>query len=114
MALAPGFPMLPQPSPAIDPAQHEVQALVNDLYERYRTLSEGQVATYIPELARADPDKFAISVVSTNGQLFEAGDHDHQFTIQSISKPLTFGMAIEAFGREQVLQHVSVEPSGDV
>ena len=45
--------------------------------------------------------------------MFEAGDCDQPFTIQSISKPFTFGMALEEFGHEQVCQHVDVEPSGD-
>ena len=96
-----------------DRVENEVQALVNELYERYRSLADGEVATYIPELARTPPDKFAICLVSAGGRVFEAGDVDQPFTIQSISKPLTFGMAIEAYGRDEVLKHVSVEPSGD-
>ena len=96
-----------------DSVENEVQALVHELYERYRPLSGGEVATYIPELARMPPDKFAICLVSAGGKVFEAGDVDQPFTIQSISKPLTFGMAIESYGRDEVLKHVSVEPSGD-
>jgi glutaminase len=98
----------------VDRTGHEVQALVDALYERYRGLCDGDVATYIPELALMPPDKFAICLVSAAGHEFAAGDNDQPFTIQSISKPLTFGMAIEACGREEVLRHVSVEPSGDV
>ena len=96
-----------------DRVENEVQALVDELYERYRSLSDGEVATYIPELANMSPDKFAICLVSAGGRVFEAGDIEQAFTIQSISKPLTFGMAIEAYGRDEVLRHVSVEPSGD-
>jgi glutaminase len=104
----------PSTEPSTDPSLQEVQALVDVLYERYRGLCDGEVATYIPELARMPPDTFAIALVSTGGQEFVAGEIEHPFTIQSISKPLTFGMAIEACGREEVLRHVSVEPSGDV
>jgi glutaminase len=100
--------------PIPDPQDHEVQTLVDELYERYRSLTIGEVATYIPELARMPPEKFAICMVAASGQTFAAGDNDQPFTIQSISKPLTFGMAVEAFGRDEVLRHVSVEPSGDV
>jgi len=82
-----------------DSVENEVQTLISELYERYRPLSGGEVATYIPELARMPPDKFAICLVSAGGKVFEAGDVDQPFTIQSISKPLTFGMAIEACSR---------------
>lgn len=41
------------------------------------------------------------------------GDCDQPFTIQSISKPFTFGMALETYGHAKVAQHVGVEPSGD-
>src|SRR5262245_13448521 len=112
MSLAASSAVLPSDlEPTADRIDHEVQALVDVLYERYRPLCDGEVATYIPELARMPPDKFAICLVSASGHEFAAGDTDHPFTIQSISKPLTFGMAIEACGREEVLRHVSVEPS---
>jgi glutaminase len=45
--------------------------------------------------------------------LFESGDCNRAFTIQSISKPFTFGLAIDELGHDKVLQHVGVEPSGD-
>jgi glutaminase len=61
----------------------------------------------------ADPDDFGICIVTADGQVFEAGDCDRPFTIQSISKPFTFGMAIEEYGHEEVARHVGVEPSGD-
>src|SRR5918993_3818712 len=92
---------------------NELQALVDDVYAKYESLTEGEVATYIPELSKADPDAFGICVVAADGQTFEAGDCDQAFTIQSISKPFTFGIALEELGREKVMRHVGVEPSGD-
>ena len=92
---------------------HEVQDLVDRLHAEYAGLSDGDVATYIPELAKANPDEFGVSLVTTDGRVFEAGDCDRQFTIQSISKPLTFGIALEELGQQAVSQHVGVEPSGD-
>jgi glutaminase len=71
------------------------------------------VATYIPELGRADPDDFGICLAASDGRVFEVGVTDRPFTIQSISKPLTFGLALEEFGHQKVAQHVGVEPSGD-
>jgi glutaminase len=95
------------------PATHEVQTIVNNLYAEYTTLHEGEVATYIPELAKADPDKFGVSVVTAEGRVFEAGDCEQPFTIQSVSKPFTFGIALEELGHSKVSTFVGVEPSGD-
>lgn len=75
----------------------ELQALVDDVYEKYAPLNEGAVATYIPELAKADAGAFGVCIATAEGQVFESGDCDHAFTIQSISKPFTFGMALEAY-----------------
>jgi len=72
------------------------------------------VATYIPELAKANPNWFGICVVTADGQVHEIGDTDRAFTIQSVSKPFVYGLALEDHGREAVLEHVGVEPTGDV
>ena len=93
--------------------KHELQETIEDLHLKYRALTEGQVATYIPELGKADPEDFAVSLATASGQVFEAGDYDRPFTIQSISKPFTFGLALETFGPSRVATHVGVEPSGD-
>ena len=86
---------------------------LQDLLEELRSLDAGDVATYIPELGRADPDWFGISVVTSDGHVFEVGESRQEFTIQSISKPFVFGMALEERGREAVMGHVGVEPSGN-
>ena len=92
---------------------HELQHAIDHLYAQYRCTSHGQVATYIPELSNANPDDFGISIVTSDGAPFETGEHDRPFTIQSISKPFTYGMALEEFGDQEVARRVSVEPSGD-
>ena len=63
-----------------------------------RNLTDGEVATYIPELGKADPDDFGIGIVTARGPGVRAGDCDRPFTIQSISKPFTFGLALEELG----------------
>src|SRR5262245_20440443 len=93
--------------------QHELHEALRDLHHRFRCLNDGAVATYIPELGKANPDDFAISLVTAEGQVFETGDCHQPFTLQSISKPFMFGMALEEFGEERVSRHVGVEPSGD-
>jgi glutaminase len=86
---------------------------LQELHARHRENREGAVATYIPELAKADPEWFGICVVTADGQVFEVGDHQQLFSIQSVSKPFVFGLAVEDHGREDVLSKVGVEPTGE-
>lgn len=74
---------------------------------------EGNVADYIPELATADPEGFAISAVSVSGHSYAAGDATTRFTIQSISKPFVYALALAEHGVDEVTRHVGVEPSGE-
>lgn len=68
---------------------------------------------HVPGLAAQRESAFGICVVTTDGVVFEAGDHAHPFALQSISKVLVYGLALEDHGRERVLERVGVEPSGD-
>ncbi|MCG5059001.1 MAG: glutaminase A [Limnoraphis sp. WC205] len=86
---------------------------LNDLYEKYRVLNDGAIADYIPELALAKPEWFGTCVVTKEGQIFEVGECDQLFTIQSISKAFVFGLALEDHGREYVNSRVGVEPTGE-
>jgi glutaminase len=86
---------------------------LTDLHEKYSTLNDGAVADYIPELALAKPEWFGICVVTADSQVFEVGNCDQLFTIQSISKAFVFGLALEDHGREYVNSKVSVEPTGE-
>lgn len=73
----------------------------------------GAVADYIPPLALADPDSFGIAVTTTEGHSYEVGDSRERFTIQSMSKPFTYGLALADRGFEAVDGKVGVEPSGE-
>jgi glutaminase len=90
-----------------------IPELIARVYARHRDCAEGEVATYIPELGKADPAKFGICVVTAEGRVYEVGDCDEPFTIQSISKPFVYGLALEDHGRDEVLRRVGVEPSGE-
>jgi glutaminase len=83
------------------------------LLRKHRTIRDGDVATYIPELAKADPEWFGICIATADGHVYETGDSRQAFTIQSISKPFVYGLALEDCGRERVLGAIGVEPSGD-
>lgn len=74
---------------------------------------DGELADYIPELAAVDPDRLAVALCMPDGQLYGAGDVEAQFTIQSISKPFVYALALVRHGLEGMERFVGVEPSGD-
>ncbi len=73
----------------------------------------GKLASYIPELTLANPDHFGIALTTADGQIYDVGNSDVMFTIQSISKPLVYGLALEDHGSNEVLRKVGVEPTGE-
>ncbi|MDL9938791.1 glutaminase A [Gordonia sp. ABSL1-1] len=73
----------------------------------------GEVADYIPELAAVDPDGFGLSLCVHDGHIYSDGDSGVEFTIQSVSKPLTYAMALGRLGVEAVDAKIGVEPSGE-
>ena len=73
----------------------------------------GEPASYIPELAKVDPDRFGIALATIDGEVYAVGDAEHEFTIQSISKAFVYGLAVRDHGLEQVLAKIDVEPSGE-
>jgi glutaminase len=86
---------------------------LQEIHSKYSGNGEGKVADYIPELSLANPKWFGISVVTVAGDVFQVGDCDQLFSIQSVSKPFIFGKALEDHGREEVLKKVGVEPTGE-
>jgi len=73
----------------------------------------GDVARYIPELSKADPSHFGISLATLDGHVYEVGDTKVPFTIQSMSKPFVFALALDSLGASRVESVIGVEPSGD-
>jgi glutaminase len=91
----------------------QIQKILDEIYNRFKDVDDGSVATYIPELGKANPKDFGICIVTMEGEIFTAGDCETEFTIQSMCKPFAFQMALEQHGAEKTLQHVGVEPSGE-
>jgi glutaminase len=97
-----------------DPLQHSpIQRYLDALHAELAGLTDGEVASYIPELAHADPAWFGVALVTVDGHVYQAGDTRLPFTVQSISKALVYGLALEDHGVDAVLQKVWVEPSGE-
>lgn len=90
-----------------------METYLQEVLERHAAVTDGAVATYIPELACADPDWFGISVAMLDGTVYEVGDTRQAFTMQSLSKPLVFGLALDEHGEQAVRSRVGVEPTGD-
>lgn len=95
------------------PASLPFQQYLEQLHQRLAPIRDGAVADYIPELSRVDPDAFGIALVTVDGNVYQVGDSRKPFTVQSISKALIYGMALEDCGIDGVFRKVGVEPSGE-
>lgn len=82
------------------------------LLENKKYIDCGRLASYIPELAKADKNKFGICVTDDENNRFESGDSNELFTIQSIVKPLILLLALMDNGMERVRNLVGVEATG--
>eukprot|EP01059_Diplonema_ambulator_P018012 TRINITY_DN3017_c0_g1_i2.p1 TRINITY_DN3017_c0_g1~~TRINITY_DN3017_c0_g1_i2.p1 ORF type:complete len:802 (+),score=150.98 TRINITY_DN3017_c0_g1_i2:38-2443(+) len=92
------------------------EAFVSNLDAIYEevlaTPNDGACADYIPELRDADPNRFAVSICTVNGQTYNLGDAASTFSVQSVGKTFAYTMALKEYGSEWVHRHVGQEPSG--
>ncbi|MFO7983948.1 MAG: glutaminase [Desulfuromonadales bacterium] len=89
-----------------------LQNILNQIHaEIAKRTDSGEVATYIPELAAVDPDRFGLAVALAEGQLVSVGDAEVPFSVQSISKVFTLALALGQVG-SQLWDRVGREPSG--
>ena len=86
---------------------------LQDLIDRFRDLDEGTVQTALPGMDKTPAETLAIAVATVDGQVWSAGDAAHPFSLQSISKPFLYGLALDRLGRERVHRKVAVEPTGE-
>ena len=76
-------------------------------------IPKGQVATYIPELGKADKNQLGICIYTADGRKYTIGDTSKRFTIQSISKIISLALVLESFDNKLVFEKVGMEPSGE-
>jgi len=75
--------------------------------------SRGKVASYIPELAKEDPNQLGVSICLPDGTILSAGEAQKPFTLQSISKIFSLIIALCQNGQQFVFEQVGKEPTGD-
>ncbi len=97
----------------MSPPKLPVAQFLQALHDRHKQNRTGKLADYIPELTRIEPDLFGLAFATMDGYVYEVGDTTAQFTIQSVSKAIIYGLALEDHGREEVLRKIGVEPSGE-
>lgn len=94
-------------------ANHHDQLVAQWVTQFRPAAKEGQCASYIPALAKKDPNQLGIAVIGNDGHEIKAGDTAELFTLQSVSKVITFILACMDRGVPYVLERVDVEPTGD-
>lgn len=88
------------------------QNILDNTYKRVRSLkNEGAVATYIPELAKVDPNQFGVCLTTKTGEKYVCGEAQTKFSIQSIAKVLSLSLVLSEIG-EKLWKRMDFEPSG--
>ncbi|KAL2102004.1 hypothetical protein ACEWY4_003765 [Coilia grayii] len=85
---------------------------INQIYYSAQQQRGGQVADYIPQLAKLSPDSWGVSLCTVDGQRHSVGDTQVPFCLQSCVKPLEYAVAVHEAGSEDVHKYVGKEPSG--
>jgi glutaminase len=105
----------PRPTVTVSPVaprKEQIQAIVDEAYNKYKGDTRGKNADYIPELAKVDSKLFGIAVVSTDNQSVVVGDTKTAFSIQSIAKVFSLALAMQEVGADKVFQKIGSEPTG--
>lgn len=91
-----------------------MEKLLQKIYEESKnTPLTGEVASYIPELQKADPEALGVYILDLEGNEYKVGDWDTKFTMQSVSKVITLILALMDNGAEKVFEKIGVEATGD-
>jgi len=104
--------MQSQAAQGLAPRDNRLHTAVDEAYGKFKSGTEGKNADYIPYLAQVDSNLFAISVVTTDGQVYSVGDLGYSFSMQSISKVYSLALAMDELGAADVFRKIGSEPTG--
>ena len=90
-----------------------ISSYLDTILDEVRYKDAGANADYIPELADKNPNALGAAMCTTSGHIYSAGDAEVEFSIQSISKPFVYAMAVQEHGIDVVSEIVGMEPSGE-
>jgi glutaminase len=94
------------------PPSDLIRSLIVEGHAKFASVDEGQVADYIPALARTPRQLFGLSVAGIDGAVYSAGDADYEFSIQSIAKPFVFALVCQALGGGEARRKIGVNSTG--
>jgi len=97
-----------------DLSKANIEKVLNEAYNKFKDVKEGANADYIKELATVDPNIYGIALVTTDGQIYTAGDITSMVSIQSVSKVFTLAKVIEEKGHQAVQDMIGVDATGEV
>lgn len=97
---------------SIAQSKREIQQVVEQAYEEFKDVKEGKNADYIKELAKVDASIFGIVVVDTEGNIYTAGDHFSQVSIQSVSKAFVLSHVLNESGPDVIKEKVGANATG--
>lgn len=86
--------------------------VIKEVYQKINNIkNKGELATYIPQLAKVPPKSFGVHIATLDNLNFGIGDYSDKFSIQSVSKVLSLSLAYQILG-EKIWERLGVEPSG--
>jgi glutaminase len=94
------------------PTPETITALVNEAHARFKSNTDGENSQVYPALARAPSELFGLCVVGVSGNVYAAGDTDHEFSIMSVSKPFVFALVCQQMGAEQAREKLGANATG--
>jgi glutaminase len=94
------------------PSPDEVQKLVRDAYDCFKSNTDGENSQVYPALARVQRELFGICVVGTSGNVYSVGETEHEFSIMSVSKPFIFALVCQEIGYEEAREKLGANATG--
>jgi glutaminase len=94
------------------PTPEAITALVREAHARFKSNTDGENSQVYPALARARSELFGVSVVGVSGNVYAAGDTDHEFSIMSVSKPFVFALVCQQMGAERAREKLGANATG--